>query len=642
MFIFSLFFTFTYSKYASIDLGSQYIRISVSSISTELTMALNHQHQILTPSAIAFKMQDTPKYRHLTTEEGFNSTLKVGDDAIKYLKNHPESGTDRISYFLGRYKFTRNKGSNNPPIIANTTEMLSLILTKLFMDQQYAGLEGISVVLPRYYTLSQRESLTQSMYLARLPFLGIYDDDSAIIQLYYVKFAKKFLALNKNKKKNVLFVDIGAAGIRAYRVEFFSYGGRYNQPAANQTSYIWSEKTGGFAFNSKLSKALKITETKAQKRLIDKKIDDNVIKSALKDEIQEIVRVIKEACNGEISEVQIFGSASRYLFIQDVIQKIFSNSTSNFDSKSDTLKILKQKIFGKNEDLESEINQKYINDSVQVLRNLPASESIAQGSLYYLHALLNQSQYKMVDINKVPIYTTSIECGGVLEDYCIRNKNCSDYLIMHSTICKKLLFIATDEAEDEDNQEFESQSSNPLKQRKKRENKNKVPDGCGQIIGQYSLTNISKFSYDLTDELNGILALDSPSPTVITAVWCANPLKEEFQEEIGKFNRDDEKCEDIEVKQTPLTDVDNKKKYEFVQAVLNGDDQKKMIGNLRSKIDLLLRTIRKSLEDVKSDGQVGEMISQAKFAVESDVSVKEMREIVKKLENYCKSAGIKF
>ena len=54
-----------------------------------------------------------------------------------------------------------------------------------------------------------------------------------------------------------------------------------------------------------------------------------------------------------------------------------------------------------------------------------------------------------------------------------------------------------------------------------------------------------------------------------------------------------------------------------------------------------MRTIQKSLEDVKSDGQVGEMISQARFAVESDVSVKEMREIVKKLENYCKSAGIK-
>ena len=238
MMIFAFFTVLSYSKYASIDLGSQYIRISVSSISTELTMALNNQHKILTPSAVAFKMQETPKKRHLTIEEGFNSTLKVGDEAIKYLKYHPDSGTDRVSYFLGRYMLTDNSkilNSSPPPVIANTTEMLSLILTKLFMDHQYAGLEGISVALPRYYTLSQRESLTQSMYLARLPFFGIYDDDTAIIQLYYVKFSKKFLKLSKSKKINVLFVDIGASGIRSYRVEFYSYK---SQPAANQTSYV--------------------------------------------------------------------------------------------------------------------------------------------------------------------------------------------------------------------------------------------------------------------------------------------------------------------------------------------------------------------------------------------------------------------
>ena len=142
---------------------------------------------------------------------------------------------------------------------------------------------------------------------------------------------------------------------------------------------------------------------------------------------------------------------------------------------------------------------------------------------------------------------------------------------MHSTICDKLVFIASDETENDINTDSTTNTAQYAR-KKEVKSKNQVPYGCGEIIGQYTLTNITKFTYDVTDELNGFLAMDSPSPSVINAVWCANPQKEELQQIIEQSKKDEEKCEEIEARPTPLTYLYNNKKYDFVQSVLAGDD----------------------------------------------------------------------
>ncbi|OHT17248.1 hypothetical protein TRFO_12598 [Tritrichomonas foetus] len=572
--MFFLFSAFTLSSYASIDIGSQYIRIALSSITAEAKMALNNDNKILTPSAVAFKT-DKPLDRHLSNEDGYDSIPKYGDDALKYLKYHPNSGTDRVTYFLGRY----NLEHSTPPV-ANTTEMLSILLTKLFMNQQYAGLEGISLCVPRYFTLSQRECLTQAMYLARLPFYGIFDDDQSTIQLYNVKFYHRFL----QKKRNVLFVDVGAAGARAYRVEFSTIKAT---PVAVQTSYIWSEKTGGFSFNSKISKVKKVTESKAQKLLIQ---SGNSFTKVLKNELNELSNVVKEAITGQIDEVQIIGSASRFNFVQEAIKNAV-NSVGYVK------------------------NMKNVKN-IEILRELPASDSIAIGSLHFLNALLNVSRYKLVELHQSPIYTISVECGGVIEDYCVKNNNCSQYIVLHSTICEKAVFFAEE---------------------------NEVPIGCGNILKQYSLKNISKFDYELNDELNGLFFMDNPTTTVLSAAWCSVPEKTEMMKIINSFERDDEKCETIEIEPSPLTDLQNKEKYEFVQIVLKGDDDRKLLGDLKSKLDNYANIFKNSLKNVQSeqtnDIDCFEMIEKAAKFIEHG-TITEIRSLLKKFEEYFKLFGI--
>ena len=588
---------FVLSSYASIDLGSQFIRIALTSLINDVKIIINDDQKIQTPSAVAFKNENIDVLkRHLTNDEGYKSILKYGEEAVKFLKKHPYAGTDRITYYLGRYNIL-NKDDIHFPLIANATELLSILLTKLFMNQQFAGLEGISVTVPRYYTLSQREAITQSMYLARLPFYGIYDDDSAIIQLYYIKCLQK---INTELEKNVLFIDLGASGVRSYRVEFYKIRDKNKFVIfANQTSYFWSEDTGGFLFAKQISKNMKISESKSQKLLIslsNSKKDNKEIQKIIKildKQLIEIKRVITKAINGNIDEVQIIGSCSRYNFIQELIE------------------LWIKEIYAK----------KNINKDLNILKELPASEAIALGSLHYFNGLINLSKYNLVDIRKAPLYSTTVECGGLFEDYCNQNYgNCSQYIVFDSSICQKITIS------------IDSENDLPL-------SKVSPPKGCGNILAQFTLKNITNFQYELSDNLKGFLLMDAPQSSILSAFWCKSPNEDNILNRLNNQEQEDT-CDVIDFEPTPLTDLENSKKYDFIHKVLDGDDDRKLIIKYKQKLDLYIRTLQAHLDSVtlnsndESDN-LNSLLEEALF-IKEDNNIIDIQRIIRKFEEYFK------
>ncbi|OHT11182.1 hypothetical protein TRFO_01107 [Tritrichomonas foetus] len=388
----SFFFTFSLSVFAAIDLGSQYVRIAVSSIKDPVSMAINEDNKVMTPSAIAFKL---PKYtgKHMTMEEASKSEIKIGENALKFLKNKKDSGVKYLPRLIGR---TFSSDYEIPPIL-NTTEMLALFFKKILSHPQYSSLEAVSINIPNYYTLSQRECILEAINISSIPIFGLLDDVSAIIQLYTIMYSKRFIY----ESHSVLFVDIGASAVRAYRIVFTQ---NETDPLGTQTSYEWTEKTGGLEFVRKVAQFEKCSMSKAQKLLIQGIKDYSHL---FEEDLEIIYDLIHVAVDGEVDEVQLIGGASRFPFVVDCIKNVVGYT--------------------------------------DVLRDLPQMNTIALGSLHIMHSTVNQSRYKLVPVLKPPYFTSVVECGSVEQSYCKLREKCSSYTILQGAICKTVSIIAKSE-----------------------------------------------------------------------------------------------------------------------------------------------------------------------------------------------------
>lgn len=374
------FISFSCSTFVAIDLGSQYLRIAKNTLREPVTMAMNENNKMMTPSAIAFKL---PKYsgKHMTMEDALKCEIKYGDSAIKLLKSKPQSGFAFLPRIIGRL----NSSKFEIPNILNSTEMMAILFKKVLSNIDI--IEGVSVTIPNYYTLSQRECIMEALKLANLPLFSLLDDSSAIIQLYTIYYSKKFIY----ESQSVLFVDIGASAVRAYRVVFTQ---NETDAIGTQTSYEWTEKTGGFEFIRKVSEYENCSFTKAQKLLLSGKDYSHLFE----EDLEMIYDLVRTAVDGEVDEVQLIGGASRFPFVVECIQKVVGYT--------------------------------------DILKDLPQMNTIALGSLHIMLSTLNQSKFKLIPVTKPPIYTSYVKCGNREVLYCTFRKKCASYLPMEAVICK--------------------------------------------------------------------------------------------------------------------------------------------------------------------------------------------------------------
>ena len=276
----------------------------------------------------------------------------------------------------------------------NSTELLALFLINMFSRAELKSLEVISICHPNYWTLAQREVLFQAMKLANLPFLGLIDDTSAIIQLYAVQHSRKFIY----ESHSVLFVDFGASSFRAYRVVFTSNG---TDPLGRQTSYEFSERVSGIGLIRRIAEHEGCSFSQAQKRLI---ANPNPYADLLVLDMEVVYDLVQSAVNGEIDEVQLIGGASRFPFVIETIKEVVGYT--------------------------------------DILTELPQMDSMALGALHVMQAALNESRFKLVPVVKPPIYTSVLRCGSEVSQYCKRRGKCQDYVVVKNRVCEEVVILA--------------------------------------------------------------------------------------------------------------------------------------------------------------------------------------------------------
>lgn len=391
----ALLIKYSVSLYACVDLGGQNIRVSYNEPSGAISMAANRKGKTLTPNAAAIGLKEYDN-KHLNIQNISNLNLKIGDEAVKFIKNHPESGSSYIGRIIGR------ESTEEYPIpnIAKPEEMLGMVLSDIVQSRSLAGLEGISCVIPAYYTYEQRTKVMEGFHSTGVQFVGLLDDHMAISQYYSFKFKDRF----KDTNRTVLFVDIGAHHATSYRIDFYSNATGLH---ANQTSYEWSENTGTYSFARAIADDKDISFNKAMKYLMRTEDD---LSELLSIEIEELKRIVRlSLADDDVDEVQIYGGGSKLRFVREAVEEAAG---------------------------------------MDPLRELPAFDVTALGGgMYTLHvAKFDEITFDIVHPYRASIYTSYVTCDEAAADYCVRSQNCTEIVILDNVMCKNV-YINADETE---------------------------------------------------------------------------------------------------------------------------------------------------------------------------------------------------
>ncbi|OHT10048.1 hypothetical protein TRFO_20856 [Tritrichomonas foetus] len=545
--LFFFFIQIAFSSYGAIDLGTQYIKVSVMDINGNIRIVPNSKNKMMTPSAVAFKLEKYPN-RHLTMVESLRAQVKIGDDALRILKNNPKKGSEFVPRLIGRNltshitnNFTDHikndikntttgtfSGHFTSPDIADPSEMLGFLFKEIFSSPEFTQMPGSVVAVPAYYTFEQRRDINDAMWAAQANYYGTVDDNQAIATLYSIRFAKRF----SEKPQDILFVDIGAASSKAYRCHF-SMNKTTNPPTplANVTSYEFTENCGGQILAMKLASIKNISPSKAQKLLKANSLSN--YDELFEDELYSLSRMIKLAINGPIDQIQIFGGASRFQFLIDTISKV-------------------------------------VGTEIEIKKELPAFDAVAFGAIHALQDMQNLSVYQFPNLTRSSPYNSYVECGGVIEDFCYKSANCTEAALLENTMCDYVHFLT----------DYEN-----------------VPEGCSNILGKFELVNISRFPKQPEEGAGGFLTFKEPSPILTGALWCRNT---------------DLYCDPIVVKHAGSTELQREKKLAFVETVLKGQKEMEKMILLKAKINEISERIINFLENNENEKESYEIEKQKK------------------------------
>lgn len=395
--IFYFLLSTAYCSLLSIDLGSEYYKMAQTSLSNEPQIVFNSNSAVPTSTAIAFRSSKNIS-KPIDPESIFKYQIRFGNQAIPLLKKNASLGFRYLTRLIGRTNDTEFYTSN----LANITELFAISLYNLVAKHSYT--DGISFVIPQFWTNEQRVAISAASSIANLPVLTIVDDFTAISLLYGSLRTHKFT----KSPKHILFIDVGSTSCKVYGAKFIW---KRDSASVRQSSAFWTEKCGGYYLSKAVSESKNISFNKASKLLQQSNIKDILpyIDNIL-DELRKIIESAVELStknSGPIDEVQVTGGASQYKFITELILS--------------TTKLSK------------------------IQRDFNANEAFALGGVIAGLQSADNNIYAPVYVSRLPMFTINVSCGNATEKYCIKNSICRDYVTLNSTGCKTIKLISPKE-----------------------------------------------------------------------------------------------------------------------------------------------------------------------------------------------------
>ena len=407
-----------------IDMGGQYLKAAIASLSGDPKMAIDKRTgKPMTPAAVALKAARELSFP-LNSGDFKDVQLRVGSDAIPVLKRHPNYGTEFLPKLLGKNE------SFEYANVDNATALMRLMLRSYI--GQFEGLETFGIALPFYTTRRQMSSLVMMCDSEELPFSAVFDEITAMMELYAVERGTRFM----KKPIHVMFVDVGGTSVKAYALKFTH---RAQMNSAEESGMAWSEQTGGYFFAKAIAEKRGISVRKAQKLLVSSQ-DPELIK-LYAGEIGRVKEVVREALkwseklSGKVDEIQVIGGASTLKAVSEAIKEV-ANGTI-------------------------------------VKRDFHPLEAVAKGALLTTLVENDMSPYQPTVLQKRSFMNLNVTCGTT-QVYCQKYAMCTQEVVEQSGGCDTI-YVTADPAD-------LPYGVDPVIGRFRLKNLTKAPDGNGTVI----------------------------------------------------------------------------------------------------------------------------------------------------------------
>ena len=226
---------------------------------------------------------------------------------------------------------------------------------------------------------------------------------------------------------------------------------------------------------------------------------------------------------------------------------------------------------------------------VEIKKELPTGDATVLGGALMSQLIGTKNQWP-VTIIRAPVYTSRVRCDNVSLTYCTRGAKCTDMVILDQCMCNHLMI----EAE-------ESQ----------------LPEGADKVLGDFVLTNISKFDKKGEDIFSGIIMLQDPMPIITSVHWCITSTLD---------------CTPITGRQTEIPLKKYQKSFDYIDEIKNAELKVKRIINLKAKIRGLADELQLSAKENEQE-LVQSIVENALKVVDESNNLEELNDVVKQLND---------
>ena len=362
----------------AIDLGSEFMKVGVSTVTGTPQMFRDGNNRVSIASAMSIQTKERLS-RTMSVEDARKLRVRYGEGAVRVLKNHPEYGYRYLPYKVGKWMGNNWTGPMTP------SEMLGIRIWE--QVSELGGVSKVDLIVPMEWTGPQKELIQDACRFVGLPVRSIQDDSKALGTLYASTRHGRYV----EKPRVVLFVDIGTMSIKVTGMEFEWTGEGSKVKLWNRG---FKEGLGSEGFVGIISEKRGISKKKAEKILKRGKVGEDLEEASK--EIEEMVKRIKEETETlsqkRVEEIQVIGGGSNVKVIMEGIKRG--------------------------------------GDGIGVLRDFNANEAIALGGVYGMDIEDGYSILPSVDYESGPSKTMTVESGDSKGVVCERWMGCVEEVVI--------------------------------------------------------------------------------------------------------------------------------------------------------------------------------------------------------------------